>query len=128
MLLLILCVYLMSMFFFNDTATTEIYTVLTHSFPTRRSSDLPTGSGKTAAYGLGLLSRIDPALSKTQALVLCPTRELADQVAREIRALARFLPNIKLTILSGGIAKRPQLASLEHDPHIVVGKIGRAHV
>ncbi|HEY9544933.1 MAG TPA: ATP-dependent RNA helicase DbpA [Solimonas sp.] len=85
----------------------------------------PTGSGKTAAYGLGLLSRIDPALSKTQALVLCPTRELADQVAREIRALARFLPNIKLTILSGGIAKRPQLASLEHDPHIVVGMAGR---
>src|SRR3546814_9872766 len=73
----------------------------------------PTSSGKTAAYGLGLLSRIDPALSKTQALVLCPTRELADQVAREIRALARFLPNIKLTILSGGIAKRPQLARSE---------------
>src|SRR3546814_17250752 len=81
----------------------------------------PTSGGRTAAYALGLLSRIDPALSKTQALVLCPTRELADQVAREIRALARFLPNIKLTILSGGIAKRPQLASLEHDPHIVVG-------
>ncbi len=84
-----------------------------------------TGSGKTAAYGLGLLSRIDPALPKTQALVLCPTRELADQIAREIRRLARCLPNIKLTILSGGIAKRPQLASLEHDPHIVVGMAGR---
>lgn len=84
-----------------------------------------TGSGKTAAYGLGLLSRIDSALKKTQALVLCPTRELADQVAAEIRRLARFLPNIKLTVLSGGIAKRPQLASLEHDPHIVVGMSGR---
>src|SRR3546814_12337553 len=68
----------------------------------------PTGSGKTAAYALGLLSRIDPAVSKTQALVLCPTRELADQVAREIRALARFLPNIKLTIPRGGIAKRSE--------------------
>ncbi|MDB5986079.1 MAG: dbpA [Nevskia sp.] len=85
----------------------------------------PTGSGKTAAYGLGLLSRIDAGLPKTQALVLCPTRELADQIAKEIRALARCLPNIKLTILSGGIAKRPQLASLEHDPHIVVGMAGR---
>lgn len=84
-----------------------------------------TGSGKTAAYGLGLLSRIDPLLPKTQALVLCPTRELADQIATEIRRLARCLPNIKLTILSGGIAKRPQLASLEHDPHIVVGMAGR---
>ncbi len=85
----------------------------------------PTGSGKTAAYGLGLLSRIDVALPKTQALVLCPTRELADQIAREIRALARCLPNLKLTLLSGGIGKRPQLASLEHDPHIVVGMAGR---
>ncbi len=84
-----------------------------------------TGSGKTAAYGLGLLSRIDPALNKVQALVLCPTRELADQIAKEIRRLARCLPNIKLTILSGGISKRPQLASLEHDPHIVVGMAGR---
>jgi ATP-dependent RNA helicase DbpA len=84
-----------------------------------------TGSGKTAAYGLGLLSRIDPTLPKTQALVLCPTRELADQIAKEIRRLARFLPNVKLTILSGGISKRPQLASLEFDPHIVVGMAGR---
>ncbi|HSW11483.1 MAG TPA: ATP-dependent RNA helicase DbpA [Solimonas sp.] len=84
-----------------------------------------TGSGKTAAYGLGLLSRIDPTLTKTQALVLCPTRELADQIAKEIRRLARCLPNVKLTILSGGISKRPQLASLEHDPHIVVGMAGR---
>ncbi|NKF24130.1 ATP-dependent RNA helicase DbpA [Solimonas marina] len=87
--------------------------------------EAPTGSGKTAAYALGLLSRIDPAQARTQALVLCPTRELADQVAREIRALARFIPNIKLTVLSGGIVKRPQLASLEHEPHIVVGMAGR---
>ncbi|MGQ0621369.1 MAG: ATP-dependent RNA helicase DbpA [Panacagrimonas sp.] len=84
-----------------------------------------TGSGKTAAYGLALLSRIDPLLTRTQALVLCPTRELADQIAKEIRRLARCLPNIKLTVLSGGISKRPQHASLEHDPHIVVGMAGR---
>ncbi len=84
-----------------------------------------TGSGKTAAYGLGLLSRIDPQQTKTQALILCPTRELADQISKEIRRLARCLPNVKVTVLSGGIAKRPQLASLEHDPHIVVGMAGR---
>ena len=84
-----------------------------------------TGSGKTAAYGLGLLSRIDTSSMTTQALVLCPTRELADQIAKEIRRLARCLPNVKLTVLSGGISKRPQLASLEHDPHIVVGMAGR---
>lgn len=84
-----------------------------------------TGSGKTAAYGLGLLSRIDPSLQAVQALVLCPTRELADQISKEIRRLARCLPNIKLTVLSGGISKRPQHASLEHDPHIVVGMAGR---
>lgn len=84
-----------------------------------------TGSGKTAAYGLGLLSRIDTKLTKTQALVLCPTRELADQISKEIRRLARCMPNVKVTVLSGGIGKRPQLASLEHDPHIVVGMAGR---
>jgi ATP-independent RNA helicase DbpA len=84
-----------------------------------------TGSGKTAAYGLGLLSRIDPNLKQLQALVLCPTRELADQIAKEIRRLARCLPNVKLTVLGGGISKRPQLASLEHEPHIVVGMAGR---
>ena len=84
-----------------------------------------TGSGKTAAYGLGLLSRIDPSLQRVQALVLCPTRELADQIAKEIRRLARCLPNIKLTQLSGGISQRPQLASLEFEPHIIVGMAGR---
>ena len=84
-----------------------------------------TGSGKTAAYGLALLSRLEPAVRRTQALVLCPTRELADQIARELRALARFLPNLKITVLGGGISKRPQLASLEHDPHVVVGMAGR---
>jgi ATP-independent RNA helicase DbpA len=84
-----------------------------------------TGSGKTAAYGLALLSRIDTRLTKTQAMVLCPTRELADQITKELRRLARCLPNVKITILSGGISKRPQLASLEHDPHVVVGMAGR---
>ena len=84
-----------------------------------------TGSGKTAAYGLGVLSKIDTTQMTTQALILCPTRELADQIAKEIRRLARCLPNVKLTVIGGGISKRPQVASLEHDPHIVVGMAGR---
>jgi ATP-dependent RNA helicase DbpA len=86
----------------------------------------PTGSGKTVAFGLALLQHLDPALIRAQALVLCPTRELADQVGKEIRRLAAFIPNIKLLILSGGVSLRPQLASLEqHDPQIVVGTPGR---
>jgi ATP-independent RNA helicase DbpA len=85
----------------------------------------PTGSGKTAAFGLGLLHRLDMARGETQAIVLCPTRELADQVARQLRKLAVGLPNLKVSLLCGGMALGPQLASLEHVPHVVVGTPGR---
>ena len=85
----------------------------------------PTGSGKTAAFGLGLLHRLDPSQIKTQALVLCPTRELADQVGKQLRKLASGTPNLKVSVLCGGMALGPQLASLEHDPHVVVGTPGR---
>ena len=86
----------------------------------------PTGSGKTAAFGLALLHRLDIAQIRIQALVLCPTRELADQVARQIRKLGTGLPNLKLLTLTGGVALGPQLASLEaHAPHVVVGTPGR---
>jgi ATP-independent RNA helicase DbpA len=86
----------------------------------------PTGSGKTAAFGLGLLNRMDPANLRTQALVLCPTRELADQVGKQLRKLATGIPNLKLLILTGGTPLGPQLASLEaHDPVVVVGTPGR---
>jgi ATP-independent RNA helicase DbpA len=85
----------------------------------------PTGSGKTTAFGLGLLQRIDPGTIQTQALVLCPTRELADQVGRQLRRLATGIPNLKLSVLCGGMALGPQLASLDHDPHVVVGTPGR---
>ena len=84
-----------------------------------------TGSGKTAAFGLGLLDRINPKFFGTQAMVLCPTRELADQVAKELRILARCIPNIKLMTLCGGTPLRPQADSLEHGAHIVVGTPGR---
>ena len=85
----------------------------------------PTGSGKTAAFGLGLLLRLDPALIRTQALVLCPTRELADQVGKQLRKLATGIPNLKVLVLTGGMPLAPQLASLTHDPHVVVGTPGR---
>ena len=84
-----------------------------------------TGSGKTAVFALGLLSTLDATAVRLQGLVLCPTRELADQVSREIRRLARFIPNVKVLTLCGGIPLRPHLASLAHEPHIVVGTPGR---
>ncbi|MFN4238247.1 MAG: ATP-dependent RNA helicase DbpA [Vogesella sp.] len=84
-----------------------------------------TGSGKTAAFGLGLLTNINPRWFAIQALVLCPTRELADQVAQEIRRLARCIDNIKVITLCGGTPMAPQRASLEHGAHIVVGTPGR---
>lgn len=84
-----------------------------------------TGSGKTAAFALGLLSPLDVASGTLQGLVLCPTRELADQVSREIRRLARFIPNVKVLTLCGGVPLRPHLASLAHEPNIVVGTPGR---
>jgi ATP-independent RNA helicase DbpA len=85
----------------------------------------PTGSGKTAAFGLALLHRLDPAQIRLQALVLCPTRELADQVSKHIRKLATGIANLKLLTLTGGMPLGPQLASLGHEPHVVVGTPGR---
>jgi len=84
-----------------------------------------TGSGKTAALALGLLAALESDTDTVQGLVLCPTRELADQVSREIRRLARAIPNVKVLTLCGGVPLRPQLASLAHLPHIVVGTPGR---
>jgi len=85
----------------------------------------PTGSGKTAAFALTLLERLNPRRFAVQALVLCPTRELADQVASEIRRLARGLDNVKVLTLCGGVAVRGQVTSLAHGAHIVVGTPGR---
>jgi ATP-dependent RNA helicase DbpA len=84
-----------------------------------------TGSGKTVAFGLPLVQQLDPARWQAQALVLCPTRELADQVTLEIRRLARAVGNIKVVTLCGGVALRGQTLSLEHGTHVVVGTPGR---
>ena len=84
-----------------------------------------TGSGKTAAFGIGLLLKLKQRSFKTQGLVLCPTRELATQVANELRKLARFTQNVKILTICGGQSIGPQIGSLEHGAHIVVGTPGR---
>jgi ATP-independent RNA helicase DbpA len=84
-----------------------------------------TGSGKTAAFALSLLNKLDPRTLAVQAMVLCPTRELADQVTQEIRRLARFEDNIRVLSLVGGSTLRNQATSLENGVHIVVGTPGR---
>jgi len=84
-----------------------------------------TGSGKTAAFGIGVLNKLDVKKFRVQSLVLCPTRELADQVAKELRKIARFQHNIKILILCGGESFGKQLGSLSHQAHIIVGTPGR---
>jgi len=84
-----------------------------------------TGSGKTAAFGIALLEPLNPRYFGCQALVLCPTRELADQVAKELRRLARAADNIKILTLCGGVSIGPQIGSLEHGAHVIVGTPGR---
>lgn len=84
-----------------------------------------TGSGKTAAFGLSLLNQLNVESFAVQALILCPTRELAEQVSQALRRLARLLPNVKILNLSGGMPMKPQLDSLRHGAHIIVGTPGR---
>ncbi|MCI3205364.1 MULTISPECIES: ATP-dependent RNA helicase DbpA [Pandoraea] len=84
-----------------------------------------TGSGKTAAFSLGLLQRVDARDFAVQAAVLCPTRELAEQVAQEVRRIARAEDNIKVLTLCGGAPLRPQAESLAHGAHVIVGTPGR---
>lgn len=84
-----------------------------------------TGSGKTAAFGLGILSAIKVDNYAIQALVICPTRELAEQVTNELRRLARLMNNVKILTLCGGTPIIHQINSLEHSAHIVVGTPGR---
>ncbi|HIZ51803.1 MAG TPA: ATP-dependent RNA helicase DbpA [Candidatus Pseudomonas excrementavium] len=84
-----------------------------------------TGSGKTAAFGIGLLAPLNPAFFGCQALVLSPTRELAGQTATALRTLARGIPNIKIITLCGGTPFGPQAASLEQGAHVIVGTPGR---
>lgn len=88
-------------------------------------AEAETGSGKTAAFGLALLHHLCLERLEVQALVLCPTRELAEQVTQTLRRLARLLPNVKVVNLSGGSPMKPQLDSLRYGAHIIVGTPGR---
>ena len=84
-----------------------------------------TGTGKTAAFGLALLSRITPRAGRPGALVLCPTRELAAQVAEELRRLARPLPHLRVLTLTGGTSVQRERTSLGHGVDVIVGTPGR---
>ncbi|WP_115709271.1 ATP-dependent RNA helicase DbpA [Legionella sainthelensi] len=84
-----------------------------------------TGSGKTAAFALSLLNNLKISFFAVQGLVLCPTRELAEQVSQAARRLACLMPNVKIINLSGGVPMKPQLDSLRHGAHIIVGTPGR---
>ena len=84
-----------------------------------------TGSGKTAAFGLPLLQRIDLAQRAPQGLILCPTRELAAQVARELRSFGTGLQGLTVLELTGGQPSRPQREALKRGIHVAVGTPGR---
>lgn len=84
-----------------------------------------TGSGKTAAFGLAILQKLDLGARHPQALILCPTRELCAQVARDFRKLGRREAGLAVLILSGGQPMKPQLEALKRGVHVVVGTPGR---
>ena len=84
-----------------------------------------TGSGKTVSFGLGVLNNLKSERFRIQSLILCPTRELASQVAQTLKSLARYKHNIKILTLTGGVPYKPQVHSLSHKAHIIVGTPGR---
>ena len=84
-----------------------------------------TGTGKTAAFGIPLLMKMDPENRKTQAMILCPTRELAIQVAEELRRLAKYMSGIKILPVYGGQEIVKQIRSLKGGVQIIVGTPGR---
>lgn len=84
-----------------------------------------TGSGKTAAYGLPLLQRVNTDIQQVQALVVVPTRELAVQVRQELKQFGKYIANLKISAFYGGHAFSQERASLAHPPQILVGTPGR---
>ena len=85
----------------------------------------PTGTGKTFAFGIPMIEHIDPASDDLQGLILAPTRELAIQIADELRGLLTYYKDIRVTVLYGGQRMEPQIRSLQQHPHIVVATPGR---
>lgn len=109
---------------------TQMTPVQAHALPSMLGGEdviaqARTGSGKTVAFGLALLHRVEVELACVQVLVLCPTRELADQVSTEVRRLARFIANLRVVTLCGGVPVRTQKPALQTAPHVVVGTPGR---
>lgn len=84
-----------------------------------------TGTGKTAAFGIPVLERIDTSINAIQALILCPTRELAVQVSEELKKISQFLSQVKIEAIYGGDSIERQIRSLRRGVHIVVGTPGR---
>ena len=84
-----------------------------------------TGTGKTAAFGIPLLMKVNPRNKKTQAIVLCPTRELAIQVAEEVRSLAKYMHGVKVLPVYGGQDIVKQIRSLKGGAQIIIGTPGR---
>ena len=84
-----------------------------------------TGTGKTAAFGIPLLQKIDPKNKKPQAIILCPTRELAIQVSEEIRRLAKYMHGVKVLPIYGGQEIGRQIRSLKDGVQVIIGTPGR---
>ena len=84
-----------------------------------------TGTGKTASFGIPLLHKVDPKLKKTQAIILCPTRELAIQVSNELHNLAKYMHGIRILPIYGGQDISRQIRSLKGGVQIIVGTPGR---
>ncbi|MBP6713222.1 MAG: ATP-dependent RNA helicase DbpA [Aliarcobacter sp.] len=84
-----------------------------------------TGSGKTVAFCIPIINKLDIKNFRIQSLILAPTRELANQIALEIRKISRHIHNIKVLTLCGGTPFRPQVLSLSHQAHIIVATPGR---
>ncbi len=85
----------------------------------------PTGTGKTCAFGIPLIECLNPDMKDLQAVVLCPTRELCEQITADLRALIRFNPAIRITSIYGGANMQRQVEALKKHPHIVVATPGR---
>ena len=85
----------------------------------------PTGTGKTCAFGIPIVEKVDPASPELQALVLCPTRELCTQITDDLRNLAHFKPELKIVSVYGGDPINKQIAALKGKPQVVVATPGR---
>lgn len=84
-----------------------------------------TGTGKTYAFGIPLLSRIDTSLGKVQAIILVPTRELCEQVGNELSNLGKYIPDLKIESVYGGVSLKKQVREISHGVQVIVATPGR---